>query len=117
MTGSATSVAKSRLAPFERETILDAFLRNPGLRWTPEGLSSWYGIRNAAVRALLDEFVEEGIVHRALGRGDGYVLNDELVSAMFLPPQLTEFICTRCHLIKHRGQLRDAERTLCRDCV
>lgn len=28
-----------------------------------------------------------------------------------------EFVCTRCHLVKKRSQLADAERVLCRDCV
>lgn len=58
----APTIARPRPALFERETLLDAFARNPGLRWTPEGLSSWYGIRDDAVQALLDRFVEDGIV-------------------------------------------------------
>jgi hypothetical protein len=28
-----------------------------------------------------------------------------------------EFVCTRCHLVKRKSQLADAERMLCRDCV
>ena len=28
-----------------------------------------------------------------------------------------EFVCARCHLVKARSQLADAERGLCRDCV
>ncbi len=28
-----------------------------------------------------------------------------------------EFVCNRCHLVKARSQLADAERGLCRDCV
>jgi hypothetical protein len=28
-----------------------------------------------------------------------------------------EFVCNRCHLVKARVQLADAERGLCRDCV
>lgn len=28
-----------------------------------------------------------------------------------------EFVCFRCHLVKKRSQLADAERVLCRDCV
>lgn len=28
-----------------------------------------------------------------------------------------EFVCARCHLVKPRVQLADAERRLCRDCV
>lgn len=113
---ASATIGKTRRAVFERETLLDAFLRNPGTRWTPEGLCSWYGIRNDLVRALLDELLEAGTVRRAPGRGTGYVLNEE-ASATVLPLQPTEFICARCHLIKHRGQLEDAAGRLCRDCV
>ncbi len=28
-----------------------------------------------------------------------------------------EFVCSRCHLVKRRSQLADAEKVLCRDCV
>lgn len=28
-----------------------------------------------------------------------------------------EFVCRRCHLVKARSQLADADRELCRDCV
>ena len=28
-----------------------------------------------------------------------------------------EFVCNRCHLVKMKSQLADAERMLCRDCV
>jgi hypothetical protein len=116
-TTASTRREKSRPASFERETLLDAFLRNPGLRWTPEGLSLWYGIHGDAVRSLLDELVRDGIVRAAPGRGDAYVLNEDPVAATFLPLRSSEFVCAQCHLIKHRRQLRDAERTLCRDCV
>lgn len=82
-----------------------------------EELSLWYGIHGDAVRSLLDELVRDGIVRAAPGRGDGYVLNEEPVAATFLPLQSREFVCARCHLIKHRRQLRDGEWPLCQDCV
>ena len=31
--------------------------------------------------------------------------------------QETEFVCKRCFLVKHRSQLADKKRTLCRDCA
>jgi hypothetical protein len=34
-----------------------------------------------------------------------------------VPMQATEFICKRCYLVKHRSQLADKKRTLCRDCA
>ncbi len=33
------------------------------------------------------------------------------------PMQSTEFVCKRCFLVKHRSQLADKKRTLCRDCA
>jgi hypothetical protein len=34
-----------------------------------------------------------------------------------VPMQATEFVCKRCYLVKHRSQLADKKRTLCRDCA
>ena len=34
-----------------------------------------------------------------------------------VPIQETEFVCNRCFLVKHRSQLADKKRTLCRDCA
>jgi hypothetical protein len=34
-----------------------------------------------------------------------------------VPIQETEFVCKRCFLVKHRSQLADKKRTLCRDCA
>ena len=62
---------------FARETVLDAFLRNPGMTWTAAGLSSWYRIRLDLVSAILSEFVEERIVSRSPGRPDRYTLTVE----------------------------------------
>jgi Domain of unknown function (DUF4193) len=34
-----------------------------------------------------------------------------------VPIQETEFVCKRCFLVKHRGQLADKKKMLCRDCA
>ena len=34
-----------------------------------------------------------------------------------VPMQESEFVCKRCFLVKHRSQLADKKRTLCRDCA
>jgi hypothetical protein len=34
-----------------------------------------------------------------------------------VPPQPTEFICQNCFLVKHRSQLKDKAKMLCRDCA
>lgn len=33
------------------------------------------------------------------------------------PIQSTEFVCKKCFLVKHRSQLADKKRMLCRDCA
>jgi hypothetical protein len=34
-----------------------------------------------------------------------------------VPMQATEFMCKRCFLVKHRSQLADKKKMLCRDCA
>jgi hypothetical protein len=41
----------------------------------------------------------------------------EPLAVKVVPPQPTEFVCKRCHLVKHRSQLKDRNRMLCRDCA
>ena len=41
----------------------------------------------------------------------------ETLAVKVVPPSDKEFVCSNCHLVKHRSQLADRERTLCRDCV
>lgn len=41
----------------------------------------------------------------------------EPLAVKVVPPQPTEFICKKCYLVKHRSQLKDKTRTLCRDCA
>ena len=37
--------------------------------------------------------------------------------AKVAPKQATEFVCKSCFLVKHRSQLADKRRTLCKDCA
>ncbi|MDP9298195.1 MAG: DUF4193 domain-containing protein [Actinomycetota bacterium] len=37
--------------------------------------------------------------------------------ARVVPIQATEFVCQRCFLVKHRSQLADKKKMLCRDCA
>jgi hypothetical protein len=39
----------------------------------------------------------------------------EPLDTRVVPMQTTEFVCKRCFLVKHRSQLADNKRTLCRD--
>ena len=41
----------------------------------------------------------------------------EPLAVKVVPPQPTEFVCSNCHLVKHRSQLKDRGRMLCRDCA
>ena len=41
----------------------------------------------------------------------------EPLAVKVVPPQPTEFVCKNCHLVKHRSQLKDRNRMLCRDCA
>jgi uncharacterized protein DUF4193 len=41
----------------------------------------------------------------------------ESLSTKVLPVQQNEFVCKNCYLVKHRSQLADRRRLLCRDCA
>jgi hypothetical protein len=41
----------------------------------------------------------------------------EPLAVKVVPPQPTEFICKKCYLVKHRSQLKDKTKMLCRDCA
>jgi hypothetical protein len=41
----------------------------------------------------------------------------EPIEARVVPMQSTEFMCKRCFLVKHRSQLADKKKMLCRDCA
>jgi hypothetical protein len=49
-----------------------------------------------------------------LGRGDD---KTEALVEKVVPQQLNEFTCRNCFLVKHRSQLADKKRMLCRDCA
>jgi Domain of unknown function (DUF4193) len=41
----------------------------------------------------------------------------EPTDARVVPIQTSEFTCTNCFLVKHRSQLADKKKMLCRDCA
>ena len=41
----------------------------------------------------------------------------EPLAVKVVPPQATEFVCSNCYLVKHRSQLKDKAKMLCRDCA
>lgn len=80
----------------------------------------------AQVEASLDELIakkadrptpvddeDEDEVLLALSRDEAR----ESLTTKVLPVQQNEFICKSCFLVKHRSQLADRRRQLCRDCA
>jgi len=59
-----------------------------------------------------EEEAEESVL--TLTRDD---LRDESMAVKVVPPQANEFTCRKCYLVKHRSQLKDKSRMLCRDCA
>lgn len=41
----------------------------------------------------------------------------EPLAVKVVPPQSSEFICSNCYLVRHRSQLKDKAKMLCRDCA
>lgn len=41
----------------------------------------------------------------------------EPLDTKVIPPSTSEFVCKRCFLVKHKSQLKDKKRMLCRDCA
>lgn len=41
----------------------------------------------------------------------------EALPVKVAPQQPTEFVCKKCFLVKHRSQLADKKRVICRDCA
>ena len=41
----------------------------------------------------------------------------EPIDTKIVPMQETEFMCKNCYLVKHRSQLADKKKMLCRDCA
>jgi hypothetical protein len=58
-----------------------------------------------------DEDDDDGVM--ALGRDEAR----ESLTTKVLPVQQNEFVCKSCFLVKHRSQLADRRRQLCRDCA
>ena len=63
--------------------------------------------------APVDEDDDDDEVMLSMGRDD----TREPLTTRVLPVQQNEFICKSCFLVKHRSQLSDQRRQLCRDCA
>ena len=56
---------------------------------------------------------EDDVIPLDLARDD----RAEPIDTKVVPMQETEFMCKRCYLVKHRSQLADKKKMLCRDCA
>ena len=63
-------------------------------------------------RAEAEEETEDSVL--TLTRDE---LRDESLAVKVVPPQPNEFTCRNCYLVKHRSQLKDKAKMLCRDCA
>src|SRR6266702_5730291 len=63
--------------------------------------------------APVDEDDDDDEVMLAMSRDEAR----EPLTTRVLPVQQNEFICKSCFLVKHRSQLADQRRQLCRDCA
>ncbi len=69
--------------------------------------------KKAAERPLEED--EDDVLDLDQGREDQAGTDTLVVKA--LPQQENEFTCTRCFLVKHRSQLADKRKGVCRDCA
>lgn len=59
-----------------------------------------------------DDDEEETVLTLDTGEDKGEALLEKVT-----PIQANEFTCRSCFLVKHRSQLADKKRVLCRDCA
>jgi hypothetical protein len=71
--------------------------------------------QRAAARRGTDEADDEDDIMALASERDVPVA--EPVARVLPLKERQEFVCARCHLVKARSQLADANRGLCRDCV
>jgi hypothetical protein len=90
-------------------------------RATPAAVST-PGAADEDVESIQDILVKQEAREEAEEEDDS-VLNLtreerlEPLAVKVVPPQPTEFICKNCYLVKHRSQLKDKAKMLCRDCA
>jgi hypothetical protein len=77
-----------------------------------ESIQDLLAKQEATETAEVVEEEEEAVVLEA-ARGD----RTEPLDTKVVPMQATEFVCKRCYLVKHRSQLADKKKMLCRDCA
>ena len=69
--------------------------------------------KQEATETAKEAVEEEESVPLDLARDD----RAEPIDSKVVPMQETEFVCKNCFLVKHRSQLADKKKMLCRDCA
>jgi hypothetical protein len=114
--------------PLEDEDIVDEEEDLEDLEPPAEALTEAPAV--AADPAAEVESIEELIVKKESAAGEAEEEEDEetlvplsreerleALDTRVVPMQATEFVCKNCYLVKHRSQLKDKKRMLCRDCA
>jgi hypothetical protein len=76
----------------------------------------------ASLDEILAKKAEEGAAAEEEGEEESVIPTAssdrvETLPAKVVPQQPTEFTCKKCFLVKHRSQLADKRRMICRDCA
>jgi hypothetical protein len=69
--------------------------------------------KQEATETAKEPVEDEDVIPLDLTRDD----RAEPIDTKIVPMQETEFMCKRCYLVKHRSQLADKKKMLCRDCA
>lgn len=56
---------------------------------------------------------DESVLDAMRGEGE----RNETLAIKVLPQQSNEFTCRNCFLVKHKSQLADKKKMICRDCA
>lgn len=73
--------------------------------------------KRSATRRAADEPDDDEDIMSSFASEQEPPIPDALPTRVIPVKDRQEFVCSRCHLVKARSQLADADRQLCRDCV
>lgn len=89
-------------------------MRGAGLRDEEEESVGETSLEELLARRSEDKVEEEDESVLDLARGDE---RSETLAIKVLPQQSNEFTCRNCFLVKHKSQLADKKKMMCRDCA
>jgi hypothetical protein len=89
-------------------------MRGARLRDEEEESVGETSLEELLARRSEDKVEEEDESVLDLARGDE---RSETLAIKVLPQQSNEFTCRNCFLVKHKSQLADKKKMICRDCA